>query len=98
MILRHALRIIGGTVITHHKPYGYGAFNQNQQLSGQPLRILGTIFDTQPAQVVEQLVFVFFGHPPHRILWVAGFAAGLMKAQPRKGHYGHRRDPAQTMV
>ncbi len=82
------MRIIGGTVITHHKRYGNGTVNQDQQLFGQQLRIFGAMFGTQLAHVVEQLLFVFFGQLPHRVLRIAGFAAGVDECAAAKAFGG----------
>ncbi|MCY1364896.1 hypothetical protein D9M69_517190 [compost metagenome] len=64
-------------MITHDKRHGNGTVDQDQQLFGQQLRILGAMFGTQLAHVVEQLLFMLFGEQAHRVLRVAGFATGV---------------------
>ncbi len=85
------MRIIGGTVITHYKRHGNGTIDQDQQLSGQHLRILGTLFGTQLAHVVEQLLFMFFRDQAHRVLRVAGFATGVDEGATAEAFAGEPR-------
>ncbi|MNX90444.1 hypothetical protein D3C86_1224950 [compost metagenome] len=75
-------------MITHYKRHGNGTIDQDQQLFGQQLRILGTMFGTQLAHVVEQLLFVVLGDQANGVLRVAGFAAGVDERAAAKAFGG----------